>query len=299
MARWAFTLSQYDNTIEYRKTGEHGNADFLSRLLIGPDTKFDDGDEVKDINRVCLIRSIGTQLTPTQPGVVKNETDSFKIQRYIREGFLPRPDNDEPELRHFRKLENTLTVDNGCVFNGSRIVIPEALRRQVLHLLHLGHVGMQRMKQLARSAVYWPHIDENIADLLRGCTSCVEHQNAPEKAPIHPWILPEKPWSRIHVDHVINFMDSNWLIVTDAYSKYPCIHSIQSIASKATMLHLEHDFANFGYPHTIVSDNATTFTSENFKSSVMRGEFIILLEHLIILLPRYQQEGWQNLSSSR
>ena len=31
------------------------------------------------------------------------------------------------------------------------------------------------------------------------------------------------------------------------------------------MLHLEQDFAHFGYPHTIVSDNATTFTSEEFQ----------------------------------
>ena len=200
---------------------------------------------------------------------MKNETAKdpilSKLKRYIREGFPPRPDNDEPELRHYRKLENSLTVDNGCVFNGSRIVIPEVLRRKVLDLLHLGHMGMQRMKQLARSAVYWTHIDENIADLVRGCTSCAEHQNAPEKAPIHPWILPEKPWSRIHVDHAINVMGSNWLIVTDAYSKYPCIHQTQLITSKATMLHLDQDFAHFGYPHTIVSDNATTFTAEEFQ----------------------------------
>ena len=124
---------------------------------------------------------------------------------------------------------------------------------------------MQRMKQLARSAVYWPHIDENISDLVRGCTSCAEHQNAPEKAPIHPWILPEKPWSRIHVDHAINLMGSNGLIDTDAYSKYPCIHQTQSTSSKATVQYLEHDFAHFGYPHTIVSDNAATFTSEEFQ----------------------------------
>ena len=60
-------------------------------------------------------------------------------------------------------------------------------------------------------------------------------------------------------------MGSNWLIVTDAYSKYPCVHQTQSTSSKATMQHLEHHFAHFGYPHTIVSDNATTFTSEEFQ----------------------------------
>lgn len=158
---------------------------------------------MKDINTVCFIRSIGVQLSPSKPGVMRNEKMKdpvlSKLKRYIREGFPPKPDNDEPDLHHFRKLEDSLTVDNACIFNGSRIVIPESLREQVLDILHLGHMGMQRLKQLARSAVYWPHIDEKISDLVRGCTSCAEHKNTQEKAPIHPWILPEKPWSRIHV----------------------------------------------------------------------------------------------------
>ena len=129
------------------------------------------------------------------------------------------------------------------------------MQPQILDILHLGHFGMQRMKQLARSAVYWPHIDSQIEDTCRGCVSCAEHQNKPLKSANHPWMMPEKPWSRIHVDHAINFMSNNWLIVTDAYSKYPCIHQTSSTSTQATTTLLEEDFAHFGYPHTIVSDN--------------------------------------------
>ena len=135
----------------------------------------------------------------------------------------------------------------------------------MLNLLHLGHFGIERMKQLARTAVYWPCIDTDITDMARQCTACNEHQNAPTKLPIHPWMVPEKPWSRVHIDHAIDFMGSNWLVVIDAYSKYPCIHATTSTSTKSTTALLEEDFAHFGYPHTIVSDNATSFTSEEFK----------------------------------
>ena len=86
------------------------------------------------------------------------------------------------------------------------------------------------------------------------------------KPAVHPWMLPEKPWSRVHLDHAINFMGTNWLVMTDAYSKYPCIHPTSSTSTRATLDLLEEDFAHFGFPHMIVTDNATTFTSEEFQS---------------------------------
>ena len=124
---------------------------------------------------------------------------------------------------------------------------------------------MERMKQLARTAVYWPGIDAAIEMASRRCDSCGEHQNKPSKSPVHPRMLPEKPWSRLHLDHAINFMGKDWLVITDAYSKYPCIHPTSSTSTRATLDLLEEDFAHFRFPHTLVTDNAPTFTSEEFQ----------------------------------
>ena len=78
--------------------------------------------------------------------------------------------------------------------------------------------------------------------------------------------MPEKPWLRLHLDHAINFLGRNWLVLVDAYSKYPCIHPTTSTSSKSTTAILEQEFAHFGYPHTLVTDNATTFMSQEFQA---------------------------------
>ena len=231
------------------------------------DTSFDGEEMEDDVDSVCLVRTISRQINPDNPLLVVRETAKdpilAQVMRFVKEGW---PHAFSEELKDFKKLENSLSTENGCVFYGLRVIIPSTLRNHILKLLHLGHFGMQRMKQLARSTVYWPRIDFDIEDLCRKCTSCGQFQNKPDKPSIHPWMMPEKPWSRLHLDHAINFLGRNWLVLVDAYSKYPCIYPTTSTSSKSTTAILEQEFAHFGYPHTLVTDNATTFMSQEFQA---------------------------------
>ena len=226
------------------------------------------------MDTVCAIRTISLQLNPTDPGVLAKESAKdpvlAKVMLFTREGCSPKAESEDQgkdySMEDFRKISASLSTVHGCLLYGSRVIIPPSLQPQVLELLHLGHFGMQRMKQLARTAVYWPRIDTDIMNKCHRCSTCAEHQNMPAKAPNHPWMVPEKPWSRLHLDHAINFMGTNWLVLIDAYSKYPCIHPVNSTSTKATTELLEQDFAHFGYPHTVVTDNATSFVSEEFQA---------------------------------
>ena len=47
LARWALMLSQYDYSVEFRKSREHGNADALSRLPASSDLQFEGRKWVK------------------------------------------------------------------------------------------------------------------------------------------------------------------------------------------------------------------------------------------------------------
>lgn len=45
-------------------------------------------------------------------------------------------------------------IFNNCIFNGIRVVIPKTLRYRISQKLYSSHIGVVRMKALARSYVY-------------------------------------------------------------------------------------------------------------------------------------------------
>jgi len=103
-----------------------------------------------------------------------------KVMRFTREGWHEKRYGDDPPEK-FRKIADSVFF-MAVYWYGARVVIPTKLRRQVLDLLHECHFGIQRMKQLARTAVYWPNIDSYILDLCWQCPICAGHQSEPSKA---------------------------------------------------------------------------------------------------------------------
>ena len=64
--------------------------------------------------------------------------------------------NQQWELQPFFNRHHELTVVDGCVLWGARIVVPLPGRPTVLKELHDAHVGISKMKSLARNYVWWP-----------------------------------------------------------------------------------------------------------------------------------------------
>lgn len=75
----------------------------------------------------------------------------------------------------------------------NRSVMATALQRRILKQLHQGHQGMVRMKNLARSLVYWPNIDSQIELFVKFCTKCAAFGKSPLKTILQSWPIPEEP----------------------------------------------------------------------------------------------------------
>ena len=89
-----------------------------------------------------------------------------KVKKYCMSAW-PGKSRDE-QLQPYLKRKNEISIQDGCLLWGSRVIIPPQGRRQVLDLLHETHPGVSRMKSLARGYVWWPKLDQAIEEKIKG-----------------------------------------------------------------------------------------------------------------------------------
>ena len=87
----------------------------------------------------------------------------------------------------------------------------------------------------------------------------------PVKAPVHPWTFPTQPWSRIHVDFTGPVSGALYLVVVDAYCKFPEIVKMTSTMATATINALRDIFSCYGLFEIMVSDNGPQFIASEFQ----------------------------------
>lgn len=145
-----------------------------------------------------------------------------EVANYINQGWPLKSNNiQDPVVRQFVARREGLQMVHDCLMFGDRVVIPLKFRKRIIRQLHRGHPGMDRMKSLARSFVYWPNIDDDVEDCVRHCSSCAEATKAPRKTLLESWPLPTKPWERVHIDYAGPIDGYYYLVIVDAYSKWP------------------------------------------------------------------------------
>ena len=186
------------------------------------------------------------------------------VLRFLLSGW---PDAKlDKKYQPYVQRKDELSALDGCLFWASRVIIPHPGRQAILNELHETHPGTSKMKALARSYVWWPGVDADIEQLVKTCLICQKSRPAPASAPLHPWEWPSQPWSRIHLDFAGPFIGHMFLVLVDAHSKWLDVHMMQSITSSKTIEKLRITFANYGLPRKVVTDNGSSFTSEEFRT---------------------------------
>lgn len=151
---------------------------------------------------------------------VRRETRSdcilSQVMEMVSTGLFSTTKTSDQSLLPYLVRRNELTLMQGCIMWGNRVIVPPKLRKKMLEELHTGHLGVVKMKAMARSYVWWPGLDAQIEEKCKTCVSCQRIQKTPSLTPLHAWPWPTTPWQRIHIDFAGPFEGHMFLVVMDA-----------------------------------------------------------------------------------
>ena len=219
----------YDCIVKYLPGREMVTADAQSRL--SPLDEF----EVSDMNVKVhhLIRITPAKMEEFKEETAKDETLQLLSSQVIQ-GWPDSAKKIVPALKPYWPLRDDTSVEDGLILLGSRVIVPESLRGNILHQIHGGHFGIEKCKVRAKSCVYWPSE------------------------------IPSRPWQTLSAD--LFYVQQSWfLIVVDYYSKFPFVKKLHNLTTRAVVNEMKMLFAENGIPESLQCDNGTQFTSSEFQ----------------------------------
>lgn len=268
--RWSLLLAAYNYTIEFIPGKQNVYADFLSRRPIDADSS----DEEQVTVNVMFIE--GDQFVNASIVASETKRDSVlsKVLQFTQHGW---PEKPEPVFQPYHNKRLELTQEDGILLWNSRVIVPEVLRTLLLKDLHAEHLGMVKMKQLARRYLWWPGLDKEIEETVKLCHSCQEAAKAPPAPNPASWSWPGGPWKRLHLDFAGPYLSKMFLVIVDAYSKFVEVVPMGQATTTNTIAALRRVFSYFGLPEHLVTDNGSQFTSAEFQNFLKEND----IEHTL------------------
>ena len=206
---------------------------------------------------------------------IKEEQGKDEICRqlveYCKHGW-PRKGEIPHVLKPYFSVSGEITIQNGLLMRGSRIIIPPPLHSNILETLHKGHFGISKCREKARNSVWWPNLSKQLADVVENCATCCKFQKqAPE--PLMPSVLPTLPWQKVASD-LFKWRGTIYLLVIDYTSKYIEISKLDNETSHEVILRLKSIFARHGIPLEVFSDNVPQYSSMEFSEFAKAYKFV-------------------------
>ena len=299
--RWVSELAEYKFKINYRPGVVNKDADCLSRLPLDI-TKYTglctesvepnvfeavmaglkvQGDET-EAWRICLhnahdvlINMVSLESDGERVNIRKAQEDDdilSQIMILVNAGVKPRREPGEPkELRRLKLELDKLCLKEGVLMRKQntleQIVLPKSLRQHIYDELHagMGHLGADRVGELARRRVYWPGMQQDIENYIQHqCPCLAQRRPARKKNAALQSINTNGPLELVTMDYLHLEKGSGGyeyiLVIVDHFTKFTQAYPTRNKSSKTAARHLYDDFLlRFGIPAKFLSDQGKEF----------------------------------------
>ena len=161
---------------------------------------------------------------------------------------------------------------------GQKIVVPNGLRGEMVERLHEGYLGIDKTIARAREVLFWPGMTVDLTEKIKNCPVCLESRPSQQPEPLRSHEIPPLPWAKVGTD-----------VLHKNRRKWPGLTLLPSMTSTAVIAALRSQFARYGVPSVLVSNNGPCYSSAEFKNFSEDWGF-----HHVTSSPGYPQSNGQS-----
>ena len=198
---------------------------------------------------------------------VKRETQEDEIlKKVVYSVKQQEPLGKEVGVQEYASVMSDLSVIDGVLLRGERLVVPKKLQEKVVEITHEGLQGITKTKSYLRSRLWFPGLAIMTERIIRGCRLYQIATLQTARIPLKMTPLPNETMEKVVADFYGPLPTGEYLLlVTCKYSRYPFIEVVNSTSAWAVIPKFERIFSEFGYPSEIMADNGPPFRSQKFR----------------------------------
>ena len=171
----------------------------------------------------------------------------------------------DSDIHKYYDVRHELSIASGLLLRGSRIIVPDSLRKDILDKIHDGHWGISKCRERAAQSVWWPGLNTEIQHAVSKCPHCQTNRANQAREPLLPTVLPDCPWQKVGLD-LCEHKKKVYLVAVDYHSRYLVIVYLPDMKSLTTIAKMKTIFAHWGIPVEVFTDNGPQFASHDFKT---------------------------------
>ncbi len=278
-------LQNYNLNVVYKPGPEMYISDTLSRAALNKQVPNEPGllqhavSTVDSSEAVFSFIDQALHLNVTDASLLKivNETKADvalqELAKIVLTGWPERKEDVSLSVREYWPFRDELNIQKGVLFRGQCVIIPKALRAEMLTRIHATHIGGKACYRQAKETLFWPNLRGEIKDYLANCSACNEFAHKQQREMMMSHEIPVRPWQIVSID-LYAYGGREFLIIVDHYSDYWEIDQLPDLTADTVITRCKVQFARYGQPDQVITDNGPQFACELFRKFAGQWGFV-------------------------